>query len=231
LGSSGGSRMKYRADGQNMLNNSFPLFISLGDSCQTAYQIRRFTKCNDAYFFDWLITSKDAIKSIYAKDDDFFISNNWELVEFKSGSWEIIEKDGMTLRDKGTGLKFHHEFKRGESGFIDESFVEQHLPTAKSKFIYLKNKTLNAIKNAETVYLFRWEWIQNEVNALERIADINRLFSQTNKNIKVIIASPVANKEIIDGNQLFIKINQTENWQGDDNSWNRLFSIVTAQQD
>lgn len=195
-----------------------PLFVSLGETCQTAYQIRRFSGRDDALLFDWLITPDDAYKSLLADDDAFFRPQNWELVE----------RGGIRLRDKATDLRYQHEFAvlDPETHIIDADQVEAHLPTAKSKFLYLKRKTLQYIQKAPDVYLVRYERIKDWAEAIERAEDIRNHYLPLNPAIKVIVASPDLRKEIVSSDFFLCKIADSPDWSGDDASWDQMFKRV-----
>ena len=202
-----------------MSNKEEPLFISLGTQCETAFQIKRYTRNNEAYFFDWLITRKDSYKSLFLNNNEIFKSNNWE-----------ISKDCLKVEDLSTKLLFQHEFKviNNTSNHIDPGSIENHLPSASAKFIYLKNKTLNAIKNTDNVYLVRKENFDNIELAWNRIRHIHELFSPLNKNINIILTSNRIKEEVMKGRFLIVKNKISSSWEGSNESWNRVFKLALA---
>lgn len=105
-------------------------YLSIGDCCQTADQIRRFFRTKDAYFFDWLITPIHALAAFNAPDETFFQSEKW-----------TVNESGDAIEDQGTGLIFHHQFEVDDAHLIRIEKVEEQLEEARSKFMYLREKT------------------------------------------------------------------------------------------
>jgi hypothetical protein len=55
-----------------------PLLVGVGEVCQTAYQIRRHTRRDDALFFDWIGSFGDAYKSIFLEDAGSGDDKSWD---------------------------------------------------------------------------------------------------------------------------------------------------------
>jgi len=197
--------------------HSEPIFISLGEWCETAFQINRYTKNSEAYFFNWLITPNDSYKSIFLNDTEFFKPNNWEISE-----------NLIRVHDKGTGIFFQHEFEVIDKvkNHIDQNKVENHLPIAQSKFIFLKKKTLKAIESFRTIYLIRQEDFNNIDDALKRIQHIKEIFYPLNNNINIILTSREIKEEIQNGKYLILRNERSSSWQGSNESWDRVFNIA-----
>jgi hypothetical protein len=196
-----------------------PVFISLGEWCETAYQINRYMKTSEAYFFNWLITHNDTYKSIFLDDAEFFKPKNWEISE-----------DLIRVKDKATGILFQHEFNVIDTinNFIDESKVDAHLPTALSKFKFLKNKTLSTIAKSKNIFLVRQEDFHSAEDASKRIDHIKELFLPLNKNINIILTSRRINKEITTGKYLILRNQFGSSWEGCDESWDRVFDLALS---
>lgn len=197
----------------------FPLFVSIGNDCQAAHQVRRVTQWDSALFFDWLITPLESCRAIYMDDNLFFQTRNWEIVA-----------DGVRVRDKGTGLEYQHEFqvKDKASLEIDRELVESHLGIAKNKFLHLKYKTLNVIKSAQECYLIRKDVVEAPEEAAAISNDLLKLYLPLNKKIRIIIASENAQKEAFSSTHAFVKIKKGGTWTGDDPSWDRLFAMTIS---
>src|SRR3954467_14056898 len=65
-----------------------PRLISLGNFCQTAYQLRRITGDERASFFDWLVTPADALVRVLEAD-------------FAG----VFEPANLALTEDGTGVR------------------------------------------------------------------------------------------------------------------------------
>jgi hypothetical protein len=181
-----------------------PIFISLGQYCEVAYQIRRFTKNNEAYFFDWLVTPEDSYRSILLDDSEFFKQENWEICD-----------GGIRLRDKSTRLLFQHEFDElnSDNHIIDESKVEDHLPVAFSKFIHLKNKTLNTIKDSKNIFLIRSVKYTSLSDAKKIMNDLKDTFIPINPKVNIVLVSSSIHEEIVDGRYFILKNLKCDTWQ------------------
>lgn len=83
---------------------------------------------------------------------------------------------------------------------------------------------------ADKVVLLRYEWVSDANVANERFSQIRSVFSEYNDCIEVVIASPNAKEEVLGAGDKLIKIVDGPTWGGDDESWNRVFSIVGAVQ-
>jgi hypothetical protein len=190
-------------------------FISLGAFCDVAAQIRRFTKDEDALFFDWLITPSDSYKAIFYEDEYFFKKNNWE----------IIEPQKIALLDRGTNLRFQHEFQNmKDENIIDSTKVDSHLSTAKEKFLYLKRKTLEVIKKNNQICLIRSENLAEKSEIISRINHIRSLFQPINQNIKVLLVSNnISYNEKLSENNFIFRMNKVSDWAGDNDSWDEVF--------
>jgi len=189
-------------------------FFSIGFSCTAAHQIRRYTSLDSSYFFDWILTPAKALDFFSQPDDNFLCSGNWEIV------------GEIRLLDKGSGLMFMHDFaKIGSTEAIDPERVESHLETVKSKYVYLKQKTTDAINRAERCVLIRYE---NEIHSMEeagaRASQIRKIVGRLNSNVKIVIASINAEREESTSEFIFVKMRKGANWTGYDASWNRLFA-------
>lgn len=204
-----------------MLDSKYllPVYISLGAYCKTAFQIRRFTGNDEAYFFDWLITINNHFNSLFINDDVFFMDDNWE----------IIPDAPFRLRDKGTGLIFQHEFNilDGDSKFIDPAKVKSHLSIAKNKFLHLKKKTIEKISSSSNVYLIRHENFSDLNAALSRLIEIEKLFLPINENIKLVLVSERINSDYGDGKFFVFKETLTDKWSGDNASWDHIFQSLS----
>ncbi len=197
-------------------------YLSLGNLCEVAYQIDRFTKQEGHYFFDSLIVEDDSYKSILDDASNFFLPENWVL------------SNSATLLDKESSLKFMHEFEllpgaKDPEGrnVINAELIEAYLPIARQKFTYLKEKTLNIISDlSNEVFLIRREDIYNVTDALSRLNDIKSTFGHLNPRMKFVLLSNYCDEEVIEGDSFFLNISRANIWSEDNDSWDRIFEII-----
>jgi Putative papain-like cysteine peptidase (DUF1796) len=81
----------------------FDRVVSLGRSCQPAWQIRRFTGVEDAQVLDWVITSDAALTATLASGFDGWFHK--DRLDFQPGRQAV---------DRMTGVRFIHEFENAE---------------------------------------------------------------------------------------------------------------------
>ena len=202
-----------------------PKLISLGDNCQTAHQIRRVTRDNSSYFFDWLITPLNSCNLLALEDANILNSNNWE-----------IGHDGVL--DKGTSLIFMHEFKTRTDGSdkVDNALIENQIKYAKAKYLYLKQKTISDIHNSNRCYIIRRESELVYPRDAKAIAEnIISNYIKINPMVRLVLVSPVAQSETFSPYYIFVKCKDKEMsaddqnwWQGDDASWERIFGLASS---
>lgn len=68
----------------------------------------------------------------------------------------------------------------------------------------------------------------SDVVATKKASEIFSFFKIFNHNIRVVIASNAEIREHNSGHAFYIKVNTGNDWMGDDQSWDRLFSIVLS---
>jgi hypothetical protein len=198
-------------------------YFSSGEFCATAHQIRRHTKNQDAYFFDWLVTPSHSFDFMSRSNDGFLQPMGWDIVD-----------RGIRLLDSYSGLLFQHEFECFGGGGIDTNLVDGHLESARGKFLYLKEKLINALKNTARGVIVRAEnGIKSFDLANERLQQLQETFLPINAGLKFVIASTqLYCGEEFGSDHLFIHLdgpvppNGVEAWKGNNQSWDRLFALA-----
>jgi hypothetical protein len=207
------------------------ILLSIGEACGPAAQIRRYTQSKDAFFYDWLITPLRGLEFILESNDNFLASDNWEIVDFQPPDSDGA-KGGVRVMDRFTEIRFQHEFavKSDEIGVwghpIDASKVEEHLPVAKSKFVYLKDKFLHLISESPNIVLIRCE---NHVSNIEyaeyRINQIRDIFSKINPSIKYGFISDSLSNGSSGLDYLVFNSKKSDHWSGDDESYDTFLGM------
>jgi hypothetical protein len=85
----------------------FDRVVSLGRSCQPAFQIRRYTGIEDAQLLDWVVTPDSALCHVLANSFEGWFQK--DRLDFVPGSHAV---------DRVSGVRFLHEFDKAES--LDE---------------------------------------------------------------------------------------------------------------
>ncbi|MEO5669710.1 MAG: hypothetical protein ABIR26_03365 [Ramlibacter sp.] len=197
-------------------------YFSVGERCATAHQIRRVTRVEDAFLFDWLITRDDSFRQLASPDENLLVSGNWTVVD-----------EGLRLLDHGTRWLFQHEFETDSFGKVDPSRVEAHLPVARQKFLHLKHKTLSALRECRSGVVIREEKNLAAEEAPSRLDQLREVFSAINPGLKLVIASPHIRQEVFGADHLMLHLDMPPPgpnfWMGDDASFSRLFEISESQ--
>lgn len=110
--------------------------ISLGHSCNVAFQIRTHTGDNQSHFFDWLATPQEGLLSI--------LRNNFDV--FRPENLKITSKRGIKcITDTKTNINFYHQFPLIGNEPIEEFL--SYYPIFKAKFDYLALKFKNEVQH------------------------------------------------------------------------------------
>ncbi|HJV25562.1 MAG TPA: DUF1796 family putative cysteine peptidase [Aromatoleum sp.] len=199
--------------------------IGFGVSCQTAYQIRRHTRNEQAFFFDWLITENiDAID---------LIVNGFDANLFLPETCRVVDK-GLRVLDPWSGLKFQHDFPTAE-GSIASDFISAR-QSVKDKYLFLRDRTLKAM-NSEFPVFIRYEWPSSAHNT-DPISACARFRAAISRNSDQRALYVLASESIPESraceNMLVCKLRpfqgpESNRWKGDDASWDDLFSFVRHQ--
>ena len=199
-----------------------PKIIGLGHACDVAYQIRRVTLDETSYFFDWLMTPSNSCNLMELDWDNFLKPQNW-----------MLSGDGGGVIDKATGIEFRHHFKKvpNAGNLLDVPLIDSQMEEVESKFLYLRNATLAAIKSKNYVYLVRQEGITHSDEAAVIAEKILSAYVSLNPLVRLIIASPNAASEAFNPYYIFVKSKARPStdvgwWCGDDDAWNRVFNLA-----
>lgn len=199
-------------------------YLSVGKYCVPAFQITQYNERYGAYIFDWLITEIDSLEK-FESIDDWFLSDNLVVVDANGNECDF----GIRVLDTATNILFQHEFPTIELDsvkYIDKTKVLDHIPLAKSKFKYLREKTVKYISECQDLTLLRvdhsWGKATDIINDLNLIRSI---FSKYNKEVKVQGVGS-CDASLFEGNYFsYRKIHGAQDWQtwGNSEDWLNLF--------
>lgn len=132
-----------------------------------------------------------------------------------------------------TGIKFQHDFPTFEGvQYIDSSELEENVAKVKTKYIYMKTKTENFIRNSESICLIR------EEQKISKVSDFNlkgilEYFKKLNPQVRLCIV--VSDRNFI-GDHEFVRINDEithhkinkpiNGWKGNYNHWKNVFESL-----
>lgn len=200
----------------------FDYVISLGNYCETAYQIRRLTGNEKAYFFDWLVTPADGL--IIALESDFrqvFLRQNLEL-------WH----GGESIIDTATNILFHHDFSRDVNGKISPETIDVEYPERRRKIEFLIERWNNDLREGTT--LFVWADNVSECTFSRVACALKRQFPAAFHHFLLILSpdTPRFSTELGENVTLGPAIAAPpgpEMWKGVDKAWDDTLGQVLAK--
>jgi hypothetical protein len=195
-------------------------FISIGESCQTAYQIRRYFDVQERYIFDWVISNLESVEKLLLNIEGKDILNE--------DSIEVVE-NGLRLLDKKTLIKHQHDFTL-ENNRHNIDVVRCELDSVRRKYVYLLNKTINYIENFKPVFVF-YDWRKNK-GSLSKLCElreeISKRFSYDAQAIYVT-ELPIDNEALGKVSVHYASIDNSRvkgtkyMWRGCDKAWDDMF--------
>jgi hypothetical protein len=199
-------------------------YLSVGKYCIPAFQITQYNNSYGAYIFDWLITEICSLEK-FESIDDWFLFDNLVVVDANGNKSDL----GIRVLDTATNILFQHEFPTIELDsvkYIDKNKILEHIPFAKSKFKYLKEKTIKYIIECNDLTLLRvdhsWSSDSDIINDLYLLRSV---FSKYNKDIKVQGVGSHDTSIFEDNCFSYRKIHGSQDWQtwGNSQDWVNLF--------
>jgi hypothetical protein len=194
-------------------------FLSLGESCQTAHQIRRWTNSSERYFFDWIISDIKVVKKVLL---------NFNEEKFLSRENICLADKAVRLLETTTGVRFQHDFKVDTNGRHSLEVTDDELFQVKKKYLYLRGKTLEYIESNQVIPIYYdWRGLGDEfcLKVLDILVELP--FPSINK--RIVIASTKLSKTQYTSKGLLFKLDepgeleQRYKWRGDDSCWDKLF--------
>jgi hypothetical protein len=123
----------------------FSHIISLGHSCQLAWNVRRYFGINKRYPFDWWITPSSALCKFFENPNPEFLFDYKNLRTINDGNSIINEK---------IGIHYHHDFLRLENYKIDPN-IESQLPKIIEKYTYIIDGFFSLNSSNNTICFMR----------------------------------------------------------------------------
>lgn len=192
----------------------FDKVVSLGNTCQTAYQIRRLLpQQQEAYFFDWLISPHAALIATLKEGFSGFQKQK-NLVLLSTLSNPII-------LDELYGFEFHHDF-HSTNWRLSLNDVNQ-------KYMALAERWRRLMTSGANILFIRQDALGDI--PIGHIEEINKTLAQLNiaGNYKTVYLHFNRGKEPeINENPQFERISLPQpdpwEWKGSDGDWDALAS-------
>jgi hypothetical protein len=197
----------------------FSKAISLGDSCETAFQLRRLGLQSKAMFFDWLVTPANRVADI--------IESRLDLV-LKQEHLQP-EPEGKYVIDSLSGCLFLRHFEPGSEERISAEMIKEQFMTVRSKMDYLAERWIGTLSSAERQgdpLVFVLRGVIDAAAARDTCLALHRQFPALDFKLLVAQAMPIGTPldidDVIEGFVGLAPVGPHQ-WQGDDLAWNRLF--------
>jgi hypothetical protein len=190
--------------------------ISLGRHCRTAYQIRRLTGDETAFYFDWLRTPHSGLVQVLRSD-------------FK-GTFEkqnlVLTEGGTLVTDLSNGIGFRHIFsKLPEQNTIDPTAIDREYSTQHEKLNFLAARWHQAIRRHSILF------VRQDTPSTAQAAELyDALLSQTGSNpIALLIVVPPSCELTVDHPCIFVErgdefASGKKDWKGADEIWCQILS-------
>ncbi len=132
----------------------FSKVISLGPSCETAYQLRQIVEQEEAYVFDWVIAQAGSVARAIATDFS-------EIVRARNLSLSGNPSHPFVV-DALTHIEFHHDFRN------DDTFLET-LPDVQQKYDYLIARTRKLLRSDAAILFIHQNGTRDDARHLEAV--------------------------------------------------------------
>ncbi|WP_103503182.1 papain-like cysteine peptidase [Streptomyces sp. SM14] len=134
--------------------------VGLGYHCEVTHQIRRVTGNERAAYFDWLDLDLEAV--IETIEADF-------TNVLRPGLTEPFG-DGLFALDRGSGIRFFHEFAASGPKGLSEADIERQIDAVRAKFTHLADRFRSLATSDRRVL-----YIRNDAFDEHDAADLRRL--------------------------------------------------------
>ncbi|MFF0742182.1 papain-like cysteine peptidase [Streptomyces sp. NPDC004111] len=198
----------------------FDTCIGLGYHCESTHQIRRLTRTDRAHFFDWLDLDFASVLSLL--DTDF------RDVLLPGGTEPF--SDGLCAHDRGTGIRFFHEFEPRPGRPLVQADIEAQLPTVRAKFAHLADRWRATTADADRRVLYVHH------DAFDELADtdlrrLHRLLARRYPGHRFAVLwlrrTPPGEVAALPPGVVWDTVPEVPGrWQGDDTAWDRVFAAL-----
>lgn len=173
-------------------------FVSLGNRCATAYNLRRFYNFHSAFPFDWWITPAAGVVTFLQHPD---VENLYNPVQLE------LANDGKTVHHRNLKFQLHHEFPREGTRVRAGWQNEIELPKKRTTALLTRFLGLNSPGN-------RIVFVREQTQMSDRIVEcLDVLFSLPDYTL-------AAFPKVAGSHQ------DASGWRGDPVLWDGVFSAL-----
>ncbi|MFJ6694708.1 papain-like cysteine peptidase [Streptomyces sp. NPDC091272] len=197
----------------------YDVCAGLGYHCESTHQIRRITGEERAHFFDWLDLDFESVLALL--DTDF----RDVLLPGRSEPFS----DGLCAHDRGTGIRFFHEFHPAPGEPITQADIEKQIPAVRSKFAYLADRWRELDRSpARVLYVHHDAFDELKDTDLGRLRDL--LASRRPQHRFAVLwlrRTPPGSVAALPPGVVWDTVPEVPGrWQGSDAAWDRVFDAL-----
>lgn len=186
--------------------------VGLGHACQVAHQLKRLGISKETHFFDWIVSTHDALmKTIDLRLDGVLFSDG---IEFDSRK--------VRLRDIATGLWFYgHDFSgaAASTGIAHKDEVD----AVREKYLRRSVRTRQALSRSEATIIRHFYDAPVERAAAEQLEITTKLEAlHPNTKFSYIWISELPDSGHPPEKGQVFYVPKAADWRGDDDAWNIL---------
>lgn len=206
--------------------SSIPLFISLGNTCAIAYQLKLTGLRTLAFPFDWCKISINQINQVLNNNFHKFnelkvvkYSTNHKLLPLSINNHTIINNDGSYILKNSYNILFAHELYKINNYHIDN--LKNIIDNRIKNFINAKNENIYFIIHKSNLDLVS---LHQLINNLKKYFTNFKIIYITNKqSINSDLKSQLTNYQSIKLITIDYNIINWEDWKLTDINWFDLF--------
>jgi hypothetical protein len=197
-------------------NRRYDRFISLGRHCQTAYQIRRYTGDETAFYFDWVGTPHRGLIQVLGNEfQESFQRDNLMLTE-----------DGTNVIDQSDGLCYRHSFSKiaGQRN-INPDAIAREFDEEQRKYNFLISRWRSTISTQSVVFVR-----QDTPSVAEAIELYDVLVGQAGANpVGLLFVIPPEHELFVEHHGIYVEQGGTlpsgpDDWKGVELAWEEILS-------
>ncbi|MFI5805868.1 DUF1796 family putative cysteine peptidase [Streptomyces sp. NPDC051561] len=193
--------------------------VGLGYHCESTHQIRRITGDERAHFFDWLDLDFESVLTLLESDfRDVLLP----------GSSEPFS-DGLCAHDRGTGIRFFHDFRPQPGRPLSQADVDAQLPSVKAKFAHLAERWRELTGSSRRVLYVHHDAFDELTDS--DLGRLHRLLARRHPGHRFALlwlrrTAPHSVAALPPGTAWDTVPEVPGHWQGDDTAWDRVFAAL-----
>ncbi|CAM5549701.1 hypothetical protein GCM10010329_26500 [Streptomyces spiroverticillatus] len=193
--------------------------VGLGYHCESTHQIRRITGTDRAHFFDWLDLDYASVLALLETDFRDVL---------RTGASEPFS-DGHCAHDRGTGIRFFHEFHPAAGDRLTQQDIDRQLPSVREKFQHLAERWRKRTRSDERTLYVHHDAFDELTDA--DLARLPKLLAHRYPGHRFAVLwlrrTPPASTAALPPGVVWDTVPEVPGrWQGSDADWDRVFGAL-----